>query len=113
MARNCRAAFAAADIGAHGLGDRKELSASHKQDSSCTHDTQDLEGALSGMKPSDDHCNSRHASDPLMMSHNTDTDVSDKHLKASLASLRDISQPLMMMVLSSGLDSPNKFLGEV
>lgn len=41
-------AFSAAAVRAHGLGDRKELSASHKQDSSCTHDTQDLERSLPG-----------------------------------------------------------------
>ncbi|TKS71031.1 Protein snail -like protein [Collichthys lucidus] len=40
--------FGAAAVRAHGLGDRKKLSASHKQDSSCTHDTQDLERTLPG-----------------------------------------------------------------
>lgn len=41
-------AFGVAAVWSHGLGDRKELSASHKQDSSCTHDTQDLEQTLPG-----------------------------------------------------------------
>lgn len=54
VARNYRVAFrAAAAVRAHGLGDRKELSASRKQDSSCTHDTQKLERAFSQEKPSD------------------------------------------------------------
>lgn len=39
VARNYRVAFGAAAVWAHGLGDRKELSASHKQDSSRTRDT--------------------------------------------------------------------------
>lgn len=41
VAGNYGVAFGAAAVRAHGLGDRKELSASHKQDSSCTHDTRD------------------------------------------------------------------------
>lgn len=48
VARNYRVAFGAAAVRAHGLGDRKELSASHKQDSSCAHDTRDLERTLPG-----------------------------------------------------------------
>lgn len=42
VAMNYGKAFGAAAVGAHGLGDRKELSASHKQDPSCTHYSQDL-----------------------------------------------------------------------
>lgn len=39
---------AAAAVRAHGLGDRKELSASRKQESSCSHYSQDLERTLPG-----------------------------------------------------------------
>lgn len=48
VARNYVVAFDAAAARAHGLGDRKELTASHKQDSSCTHYSQDLQRTLPG-----------------------------------------------------------------
>lgn len=51
MSGDCAAAHgaaAAATVGSHGLGDRKELSGSHKQESSCARYSQDLEKTLLG-----------------------------------------------------------------
>lgn len=51
VSRDCAAACgaaAAATVGSHGLGDRKELSVSHKQDPSWARYSQDLEKSLLG-----------------------------------------------------------------
>lgn len=83
-------AFGAAAVWSHGLGDRKELSASHKQDSSCTHDTQDLKRTLPGKIFKQLQLSLVPVNDLLKMNRNVDTEYAkadfhtcDCHLKVS------------------------------
>lgn len=85
------AAAAAAAVRAHGLGDRKELSASRKQESSCSHYSQDLERSLPGKSfrhPTQLRSVLVEASDLLKTNHRTDTEWitlqdCDDHLRVS------------------------------